>query len=169
MAKVITFSRFFPKGHISQGEPTGFVEKFWKGLQEVGYSEPWYFFDEVADLANVISGASYTYAPPKRHTIRAGKRFKHGEYFSPRVWSGKPYDSKQIIIAPDIKIERLYDIVFVQKDEFLSIGGATFHPFGYREMIERLAANDGLTVPQFLSWFKKPFEGQIICWAPVDY
>jgi hypothetical protein len=40
MAKVRTFSRFFPKGHPKSGQPTFFVEKFWKGLQTNGYSEP---------------------------------------------------------------------------------------------------------------------------------
>lgn len=45
MSKVRTFSRYFPKGHPKEGQPTFFVEKFWKGLQTIGYSEPLYFFD----------------------------------------------------------------------------------------------------------------------------
>lgn len=170
MSKVRTFSRYFPKGHPKEGQPTFFVEKFWKGLQTIGYSEPLYFFDELRGLASVISGENYNSATPKLHTIRAGKHFKVGDYFSPRVWTDKPYSSKQIIIAEDIRIEKVYDIVFVQKDEHLSIDDKTFYPTGYEKMIETLAKNDGLSVEDFKAWFNKPFTGQIICWSKaVEY
>lgn len=169
MAKVITFSRRFPKGHPNEGNPTYFVEKFWKGLETVGYSEPQYFFDELRGLGGVISGVDYNNAWAKKHTIRVGKRFKEGELFSPRVWSGKPYTSHQIIIAPDVKIVKVYDISFYQKDELLKINNSVYYPTGYNEMVELLAKNGGLSVEDFKSWFTKPFDGQIICWADVGY
>ena len=165
MSKVITFSRFFPATHKEKGKPTYFVEKFWKGLQTIGYSEPPYFFSELTGLSTVISGEDYNHATPKLHTIRSGNRFKVGDYFSPRVWSGMPYKSKQIIIAEDIKVQQIYDITFCQKDEFLQVGEYNFYPNGYEEMILKLAKNDGLTVEQFKNWFDKPFTGQIICWS----
>lgn len=40
----------------------------------------------------------------KYHTIRAGNRFKKGDYFSPRIWTDKPYASKQYQFHPDILI-----------------------------------------------------------------
>ena len=170
MSKVRTFSRYFPKGHPKAGQPTFFVEKFWRGLQTIGYSEPLYFFDELRGLSSVISAENYNSATPKLHTIRSGKHFKVGDYFSPRVWSEKPYQSKQIIIAEDIKIEKVYDITFVQEDEFLSVGDCTYYPTGYEAMVKLLAQNDGLSVEDFKAWFKKPFSGQIICWSDnVEY
>jgi hypothetical protein len=102
---------------------------------------------------------------PKHHTIRAGNRWKVGDKFSPRVWSGKPYQSKQIIIAPDIEIKKIWPF---EMDEIglYYINGST-RAFN----IETVANNDGLTYPDFDAWFrihpkakKQTFTGQIICW-----
>lgn len=169
MSKVRTFSRYFPKGHPREGEPTFFVEKFWKGLQTIGYSEPSYFFSEVQGLSNVISGEAYNHATPKLHTIRAGKHFKEGDYFSPRIWTNKPYSSKQITIAPDIQIKKIWDIWHDENGWW--VNGDVFYA------IERLAQNDGLSVQDFLDWFNvhpkkkgETFTGQILCWSnEVEY
>lgn len=179
MAKVITFSRYFPKGHPKEGQPTYFVEKFWKGLETVGYSEPLYFFDELRGLGSVISGEDYNHAWAKKHTIRNGKRFKEGEEFSPRVWSGKPYTSPQITIAPDVKIVKIYDYEYKiepNKTEQWFINGTlvsesnTYMQEWFNTgLIEEIAKNDGLGLIDFLNWFTKPFDGQIICWADVNY
>lgn len=59
MSRVITFSRFFPKTHPKAGNPTFFVEKFWKGLQQIGYSEPCYFLSEFQGLGDVLSVSDY--------------------------------------------------------------------------------------------------------------
>lgn len=39
---------------------------------------------------------------------------KVGDKFSPRVWSGKPYRSKMITIAPDIEVKQIWDF---ERDE----------------------------------------------------
>lgn len=165
MSRVITFSRFFPKTHPKAGKPTFFVEKFWKGLQSIGYSEPCYFFSEFQGLGDVLSPGDYASALAKFHTVRAGKRFKVGDMFSPRVWSGRPYASKQIAIAPDQKIVEIYDIFFYENGEmYINDVQVSSH------IIQRIIAqNDGLSPYEFFSWFKVPFEGQIICWVPVEY
>lgn len=180
MAKVILFSRRFPKGHVLEGKPTLFVEKIYAALRLEGMSEEELkpFLDGYADqmkmqdvfdsILSVKDGLT-----PKYHTIRRGNRFKVGDTFSPRVWSGTPYRSKQVVIAPDITVKAVFDfkidpnhplIVGVKKDDaplfrvHYHLGKAT----------EAIAYNDGLTLQDFASWFgdfKKPFVGQIICWT----
>jgi hypothetical protein len=164
MSKVIMFSRVYPTTHPRKGEPTYFVEKFWKGLQNIGFSEPVWFFSDFQGLGDVINGGIYNTVWAKKHTIRAGKRFKVGDVFSPRVWSGRPYCSKQITIAPDVKVVQTYDFARYDDGEMF-LNQVKITP----EKIEELATNDGLYVDDFQKWFNKPFEGQIICWVPVSY
>ena len=112
---------------------------------------------------------------PKHHTIREGHNIKVGDTISFRVWSGKPYASKQIIIAPDVQIVKTWQFDFI------------FHVGWYQqilngieresvELTKQIATNDGLTLHDFLDWFnptpnkKSIFSGQIICWNPkVEY
>lgn len=97
---------------------------------------------------------------PKGHTIRAGHRWKVGDKFSPRVWSGKPYQSKQIIIAPDIEVKKVWN--FEIKEREILVNGKIL---GSSINLE-ISLNDGLLYSDFLSWFRfpSPFDGQIICW-----
>lgn len=162
MAKVITFSRTFPKGHPRAGEPTYFVESFYKSLY-IAKVLP-------AGLTNFNQDA-FINGYAKHHTIRAGKRFKKGDYFSPRVWgtdinpkSGKSgaYHSKQIIIAPDTEILEVWDIT-IDECKLVFINDDVKILSARKEEI--LANNDGLSFSDFFKWFDKvPFTGQIICW-----
>lgn len=182
MAKVITFSRTFPAYHPKKGQPTYFVEKIWKSSWDQNKAHDIHLFQEPYDEhfhPNGVGSLNVHRFTAKHHTIRSGRRFKAGDYFSPRVWSGKPYNSKQIIIAPDIEIKKVWDfeIELIEmknvnpgdKYIFVKINGknvwcnASIPDNG---LIDKLAKNDGLTVPDFKSWFKwgKPFVGQIICW-----
>lgn len=112
-------------------------------------------------VESIISGE-------KKHTIRAGHRWSVGDKFSPRVWSGKPYNSPQIIIAPDMEIKKVWNIEIFNELGCIYIGVRqnknTFLllPFG------DVAKNDGLTFQEMLWWFNvkpdKLFTGQIICW-----
>lgn len=169
MAKVITFSTVFPAYHPKKGEPTHFVEGFYNSL---------YSRNNLMDYPVGVE-IDESVLGMKKHTIRAGKRFKEGEYFSPRIWSGKPYNSKQIIIAPDTKIAKIWDIeikidlikaIIPEKKDiyaiFIQINGKPFLEH------EKLAQNDGLLLEDFINWFllspdfkkNKKFTGQIICW-----
>lgn len=176
MTKVITFSRTFPAYHPKKGQPTYFVEKVWKsiydqtgtlqgiGPYEGGYTEA--FGIELKEEENIH------FHKPKHHTIRAGSRWKKGDYFSPAVWgnninpkSGKsgPYQSKQIKIAPDIEVKKVWD--FNIKDSRFFVGKTAFGNYACKDF-KRLALNDGLEVSDLLDWFQFPkdFNGQIICW-----
>jgi hypothetical protein len=156
--RVITFSRTFPAYHPKAGQQTHFVEKIWNSITELGL--PHFKNKDFSDdfMWSILPLSNYRC---KYHTIRAGNRWKVGDKFSPRVWSGKPYNSKQIIIAPDIEIKKVWD--FEIKDHRFIVDGMVK---GIDEAILTIAENDGLTIFGFMDWFKFPkeFKGQIICW-----
>lgn len=159
MSRVITFSRYFPKGHPKAGEPTFFVEKIWTGL-----ADQWYVMDDIDFSGIDFDFHLYYNGQPKWHTIRSGNRWKVGDKFSPRVWSGKPYASKQIVIAPDIEIKKIWQvhINFKQTSPVLILDGTpTFFDRG-----KEIAKNDGLSLEDFIGWFSKgEFHGQILSWS----
>ena len=166
MSKVRTFSRHFPKGHPKQGEQTHFVEQIWNALKQLDLPLP-----KNSDFTKEFmwSILPLSHFGCKWHTIRAGKHFKVGDWFSPRVWTDKPYSSKLITIAPDIQIKKIWDIWHDENGWW--INGNSFYA------IERLAQNDGLSVQDFLDWFNvhpknkgETFTGQILCWSnEVEY
>lgn len=160
MPKVILFSRKFPKGHPNQGEPTYFVEKLW---ESTGLPDKEYSFNFPDEYLNYIR-LEFDVIWPKSHTVRSGHRWKAGDKFSPRVWQDKPYRSKQLIIAPDIEIKKVWDVMIYETME-VYINGKFFCTFG-SENADALAKNDGLSHNDFRDWFIKslPFDGQIICW-----
>lgn len=167
MSKVRTFQRVFPSYHPLAGKPTYFVEKVWKSLYlitgfEVNYKmicdlNPKLDADVLRPFWNSIN---HSIEDLKHHTIREKHHLNVGDWFSPRVWSGKPYRSKQIVIAPDIQVKSSYTF---------SIYRSSFHVDTWtrgKGFITKVAENDGLSYIQFLDWFKfpRPFDGQIICW-----
>jgi hypothetical protein len=163
--KVLTFSRFYPSYHPKKGHETFFVEKITKGLVQitgagVGIHEKVDFNLELYYLCN-----------PKFHTIRAGNRWKVGDWFSPRVWSGKPYRSKQIEFAPPIQVKKVWPITIQPHNEHgfvIHINDRYVADWEGTANITQseLAKNDGLEKADLLHWFRvpKPFTGQIICW-----
>ena len=182
MSKVITFSRVFPAHHPRSGESTNFVEKILDSIKYgwfVNYYEwlrennPKLTRDDIMKFIDTIEGI---HPHPKHHTIRQGRRWKEGMKFSPRVWSGKPYQSKQIIIAPDIEIVKTWDV----RIECSGPDVCVLLPTEIHSQFELLssaevAKNDGLNFVDFRDWFNnngKPseVEGQIICWnKSVNY
>lgn len=157
MSRVLTFSRFFPSYHPRKGESTYFVEQIWNNLNYLKLPVP-KNADVPADFLWSIRPLS-NYGQ-KSHTIRAGNRWKVGDKFSPRCWSGKPYQSKQIIIAPDIEVKKSW--------KFECIADGTFYLNGKWVDVTScdIPKNDGLSSDDFLDWFpeNKPFIGQVICW-----
>lgn len=169
MAKVITFSKVFPGYHPRAGEPTFFVEKIWSGLLQIDRD---LYTDYLTGEARPDYMKHYShYEPfdPKFHTIRLGNRFNPGDKFSPRMWSGKPYNSKQIIIAPEIEIKKVWDFKIKEYTNgwYIDFGSYAI-AYGYEQfsVLETLAKNDGLSRQDLMDWFKYPsgFNGQIICW-----
>lgn len=178
MAKVITFSRFFPSYHPKKGQPTYFVEKIWAHLilsekfdWESCESYLCGFWCEGIFSMKKVEECVNTDAL-KIHTIREDSRWKVGDVFSPRVWSGKPYYSKQIVFAPELtitKTEKIGTVMYGDEMRFWKPYEGTdwAHRPDMKQTLSRLetetiAKNDGLLVDDFRAWFKKGFEGQII-------
>lgn len=172
MSKVITFSRVFPAYHPRKEEPTFFVEKIWEGMSKMDWPEP-----ELNTAQRKWFNANFAVNiyDTKYHTIRSGHRWKAGDKFSPRVWgddinpkSGRsgPYHSKQIIIAPDIEIKKVWKFEIAGNcfriNEKIKMGESESD----FELLDMIAVNDGLNRHDLLEWFRypKPFSGQIICW-----
>lgn len=187
MSRVITFSRTFPAYHPKAGQPTYFVEKIWNSIETNDYAmsveklqnlnpksdvNVWAFWNQIK--------SGYNNDGAKHHTIRAGNRWKAGDKFSPRVWSGKPYNSKQIIIAPDIEIVKVWR--FEIKNESDTVNNGTVNNVYVdgqiigNVLLKAIAENDGLSLVDLMDWFKMGenkacnFTGQIISWArKVNY
>lgn len=182
MSKVITLSRYFQKGHPRAGHPTFFVEKIWKSLdvkkentgvyravnfkdgKEIRSINKGSIYDKLCDLIHYSLDLDTGFLQPKHHTIREvkndKKRWKTGDMASLRVWSGKPYRSPQITIAPDVQLT-VKDIE-IHKLWKVWIDGVKLDPV----QIGFLAQNDGLTYVDMVGWFSKssPFSGQILIW-----
>lgn len=170
MAKVITFSKTFPAYHPKAGQETKFREKLILSL----VSQQKVSLDRASELLDMpmtdIKNLPYQ---PKHHTIRAGHRFKAGDYFSPREWSDKPYKSKQTVLSHDLLIEKTFDIE-IDGNRFIIDGKPFYHQHvsEFHFTIEELAKNDGLSCGELFRWFQLPckFKGQIICWNPnIEY
>lgn len=161
MSRVITFSRVFPDYHPRAGDKTHFITKIWQGLFNCDLQ--YYLPRELPEEQSIFHDSSLELCKSKYHTIRAGHRWKVGDWFSPRAWSDKPYNSKQIIIAPDIQIKKIWDF-----DIELLAGDYLIN--GYHIPIDTLrtiANNDGFQqLDDFKCWFpgKSGFIGQMICW-----
>lgn len=160
--RAMMFATVFPHYHPKKGMPTYFIQKVWANIHIIPKNRE--------ELTNIGKADPCKVFLAKFHTIRAGNRWKVGDLFIPRVWSGRPYNSKTIDFAEPIKVEKTWAIKF---DEcgVISVNGF----YDYSEIvssdgfIEILAKNDGLTGQDFHNWFPmpKPFDGQIICWNDI--
>jgi hypothetical protein len=175
--RVTTFSRTFPATHPRKGEPTQFVEKVLLSLIEVGQIS----MSKAVEIGRQLNLEGFQSINelrqldlrPKHHTIRAGHRWKAGDWFSPRFWTGKPYASKQAEFAPGIEIIKVWPFE-VHADGLFSIDGRLVTSIAEWNAI---ANNDGLNFVDFDDWLllpakkkAKPFDGQIICWNPdINY
>jgi hypothetical protein len=108
----------------------------------------------------------------KIHTIRAGYRWKVGDVFEPREWTGAPYRSKQQAIGEPLVVTAVYEIIRHRGHWRMQLktGPESWKVRAVEdEFIEYLAKYDGLTLADFLSWFPDNFEGQVICFADDPY
>ncbi len=156
--RVITFSTKFPIKHPKKGICTFFMEGI---LNSLGYN----IHNVPKESRRVINDFAMMEGSKKHHTIRAGNRWKVGDLFSPRIWSDKPYASKQIEFAPPIEIKKIFE--FDITDWEYIINGKTLNG----EELSEVAKNDGLNINDFEQWFachpKKKGETmncQILCW-----
>lgn len=173
MAKVITFNTKFPAYHNSmKGEPTHFVEKLllsFIDIGEISISRSVEIAKELnLELMNDVNKVRKLDLHPKVHTIRGGHRFKAGDLFSPRIWTGKPYNSKQFVLAHDVEVKQTWHFEILDRDVYLN---HKYHCKVFSGKFHDLALNDGLTSEQLKQWFKYPKlninlkDHQIICWC----
>ena len=163
---VLMLSQTFPAKHPKAGKPTGFAEKVQEALNYVEY------FGTVGMLPTKCA---------KIHTMRTNcdmwaKRFEKiyagKACLSLRVWSGKPYHSKQIEIArltkdDGIGLQFVYvtDINF--NDSYIDMNMVVVgeYPRGCCQLMPKftenqiingriLAANDGLALQDCLPFFR---------------
>jgi hypothetical protein len=185
MPKVITFSRKFPTYHPKAGQPTFFVEQILNSLG-INSCDREYIFNlqrwnikaleakkiTPYDLIHFQHSLNNIAKGEKKHTIRNGFRWEAGEKASLRVWFGKPYNSPQIIFAPEVEIKEMFQFS-------INMSGNIWFESLYKSIsfmkeskrVYEIAKNDGLTTEDLLAWFQypKPFEGQILCWREVHY
>lgn len=151
---VLTLSKVFPVTHRRAGQKTYFKSKL--EVAHVVKYEP--------DGDVIPDGQPQM----KLHTIRGNYELWRGRFdevergeaeISLRQWSGKPYASKQIEIARLTKEDGIGIQLLcfagnkTKKDRELHrpiVGGTK--EIDYRQ----LAMNDGLTVPDWHSWFRDP-------------
>lgn len=169
MAKVITLSRQFPSTHPKRGKPTFFVEQFLSS-KEVAEDERLKLLLP-NEWANYKDTSLYLGRFKKHHTIRIGRRWKTGEMASIRVWSGKPYNSKQILLREvEITVYNV-EIEFFGGRMYILLADEKQNPLTGQEMLSvgEVAKNDGLNPIDLWHWFNpkledKKFEAQILCW-----
>ena len=136
----MTFSTVFPSHHTRNGEPTYFVEKLTKTWLYLGYS-----ISNIEGYPDFNEDVWDNNAPDafKVHTIRAGNRWKVGDRFSPRIWSGRPYHSKMITIGPDIEVRKTW-VFQVLEDGCLLLNGELYAYSSSIDTINVFAQNDGV-------------------------
>lgn len=179
--KVISFSRYFPAKHPKKGQETLFLQKILISLIDIGHIS----ISKAAELGRqfnltgmqTIDEIRKLDLTPKHHTIRAGNRWKEGDWFSPRFWTGSPYNrmrdgSKPVEFVPGgIQIAKVFTVEVCYEPHFQvqkPIEENKWHLLSNGVVAE----NDGLSYGDFEEWFKihpkkeETFVGQIICWNP---
>lgn len=173
--KVLTFSRQFPKGHPKEGKPTFFIEQTLNVVLPRGVNGIVNRNDINPTILPLINDfVLLDGEQSKHHTIRVGNRFKPGDMVSLRVWSDKPYRSKQIEFAQvEVKRTWSFNIHIVGDDLIWQVPGSGSGSFDTKsESLKIIAFNDGLEIRDFIDWFTihpkakgQAFTGQIICWG----
>jgi hypothetical protein len=171
-------SRVFPTYHPRAGEQTLFVQKIWNAKCELHYN-----YRMLCDL-NINSSPTLlsnfwneikSYSPPpvsdaKFHTIRkkGANPVKVGDTLTLFSWSGRPYHTPQIVIAPQIEVKQVWDFdlfKYGSQGTTLCINGVE-KP---KDLLIDIAMNDGLSLADLVLWFKYPkkpvMQHQIICWS----
>lgn len=171
---VITLSPFFLKGHPKAGKPTRFRCKFLMGrdfsdacIWDCSYDGKGNTSRSCSRNAIVEDGKPWKY--PKIHTIRTNYKLwekrihevqEGNAVLSIRQWSGKPYRSKQVVIAnltkddgvgiQPLKIIRYIDKLSNKECVAISVDGNT----RVNLTLEDIAHNDGLSFEDWATWFK---------------
>lgn len=143
---VLPLASRFPAGHLKRGQLTGFPEKVIKGTKIHTFRED-----------------------PGKWAYNMELINSHNAELSIRRWIGRPYHT------PQLEVKRLKKNRYPAgaNDMGLRCRAATVFIDGKRILnVEQLAANDGMTLDDFVSWFFKTsntFEGVIIHFTDFRY
>lgn len=158
-------SRYFPKGHPKEGQPTYFVEKILKGLHLLGKVTI-----EDIQKQNIKDFDWHVFETcyPKIHTCRASlkswieiiDKVKSGEFILELYyWSDRPYhkDENGIGMVVFATIDKdcgcgVQELLFEECNILAPIASEGHWYKGLT--LEELAQNDGLNPDDFKAWFK---------------
>lgn len=126
---VLMLSRLFPVGHRRAGKPTCFADLLTSGRK-----------------VHTIR-SNYEHWASIAREVNAGERI-----ISLRQWSGEPYRSRQV------EIGRLTELTIQEVAMFNLMTGMEAFVNGKEVPVKHLAANDGLDMADFESWFRPQFE-----------
>lgn len=141
----LILSRRFPKTHNRAGKQTNFVKSFTNGKKVHTFRDSLEDWEKKAELIN------------------SGKAV-----LSVRMWIGRPY------FSPQLEIKQLHKID-VQAVEMVWPDGEvepSVYVDGRKQNAKTVAANDGMSYPDFLSWFFKKsnsYRGVIIQFTNFKY
>lgn len=145
---ILSLCPCFPRGHRRAGEPTEFEANLAKGVK----------------IHTVRGNIGDTWGKRCRD-VMAGRK-----YLTVREWTGRPYNSEQKELARFDKIG-LQKITMTYSSED-AVPQCWID--GHKVQIEQVAANDGLAVEDFISWFfgdnkENIFEGVVIHFTDFRY
>lgn len=161
----IKFSTHFPKYHPRAGESTHFVEKIWTAFLDTGKMISLFAVVDYEKLREVHKNFHKKDWTPKRTTIRAGHRWKKGDFFVPKIWTGRPRWSKPIAICEPLEVLETEGLeIALSGSWWLNEEGITMEEF------KEIASQDGFdNVDDFELWFNikkgQTFDGQRIRFA----
>jgi hypothetical protein len=135
---IIILSEHFPDDHIHKGQPTDFIASIHNGTK-----------------IHTIR-KNYNWWAKRIAKVQAGEA-----YLSLRVWSGEPYNSKQI---EKVKLFADHGVGIEKMTLGPSMG--TFEN-GHYVLRPELAKNDGLSLINFNSWF--PVKNEIESVAIIHF
>jgi hypothetical protein len=156
--KLLSFSNLFPKYHPKSGAKTYFPEQILNNFNIQ------YMNDDFLDTLIKINEKSLVegkltlsdliqfkeqlipISKTKIHTIRTSTKVDVNENFQPFIWSRKPYASPIIRFMPSMQLKEIQSVNYLY--------GQFRDELGEQIDINELAANDGLSVDDFVSWFE---------------
>ncbi len=132
---VLIVSEKFPKTHQRSGENTNFIAQIKNALKK-------HLTQEKVGIKRHTMRGNYELWKKRIDEIQAGKA-----YLSVRIWTGKPYNSKQkeILQLTEVGIQKLESWHFFYAIDNIESKITT----------EDLSVNDGLSCDDFQDWFKK--------------
>lgn len=165
-------SRYFPKTHPRKGEPTYFVEKIYQGLGLLMPCKPHCYSETICNGKHCLIDSMNL--NDKIHTIRANyplweKRMKEVQAGMAVIelfyWSGKPYNSPQVVFATLEKnsgcgVQKLNwrEMIQVGSERAMVQNEKIYTPLieytSAAPTIETISLNDGLSLEDFKAWFK---------------